>query len=124
MVYWWQLCLARLSHWSLSYFMVPPQILGYAHAKLDVSHDILKIYYSGLKPLWHVESEATLLNDYQIEYVNMNHQDHDEWHDSFENAYNRVASKAIRGKFGMDVVELCLTKAEMQYRTKQVQFTA
>ena len=124
LVYWWRLGLVHLSNWTFSFFFIPPQILGYAHAKLDISHGTLKVYYSGLKPLWHFDTESLLLNDYQIEYMNMNHQDHSEWHESYENAYNRVSSKAIRQKFGVDVIDLCLTKAEMQNRTLQVQIPA
>ena len=124
LAYWWRLALAHLSNWTFSVFLVPPQILGNAHAKLDVSHDILKVYYSGLKPLWHLDSEETLRTDYEIEYLNINHLDHCQWHESYETAYNRVSQKALRDKFGMDVVDLCLTKAELNFRSQQIQKTA
>jgi hypothetical protein len=117
LVYWWRLGLTHVSNWSLSQLLVPPTALGFIHAKLDLSHGVTKCYYTGLRPLWHSKAEAMLLVDYKIRYENLTYPDHPEWHQSYQNAYNKVSQSVIRQEFGVDVVELCLTKAESQYRS-------
>lgn len=81
--------------------------------------------------LWLADAKLILAVDYQIELVNLNHLDHSEWHQAYQSAYNRVARVGIRRKYGVDVVELCLIKAESNYRShhqlqrpKQGQLTA
>ena len=122
--YWWRLAFAHLSNWGLSHLLIPPQCLGFIHASLDQAFGKTKVYYSGLKAIW-VDQAANVLRDvYQIEYVNWSSPYHPEWHATYEHAYNLVAKKAIRQKFGMDVVELCLVQAEYQSRQNQVQNVA
>jgi hypothetical protein len=117
--YWWRLAFVQISNWSLSQLLIPPSILGFIHAKLDISHGKTKVYYCGLKPLWHMDAEKVLFDLYQIQYENLQNHDHPEWHETYKNAYNRVTAAAIRQKFGLDIVELCLTQTEFQYRSKQ-----
>ena len=114
--YWIKLAIAKSYHWGQAKMLVPPALLGNLHAKMDVSNDVLKVFYRGLKPLWAADTESVLLATYKIEYINLNHFDHLEWYEAFENAYNRVSQVAIRHKFGIDVVELCLATAEFRHR--------
>ncbi len=110
---------------------MPPKTLGYLHAKLDRFNGRTKCFYSGLKPLWHSEVEQILQEKYKIRFVNLNHADHSSWDESYEKSYNRVAKAFIRHKYGVDVIELCLTTAEYRYRSqekekksKQIQISA
>ena len=124
LTYWWKLSLATFGNWGSSHLFMPPQALGWFHAKMDQRHGITKFYYNGLRPLWHADVELTLAKDYQIEYLNVNNLDHSEWHELYENAYNRVARELIKKKFGVNVVDLCLTKAEFRFREQVRQLAA
>ena len=130
-VYWWKSALARVGNWQEAHFFLPPNALGWFHASLDVKHGISKCYFNGLLPLWHAEAKKILDEDYQIDLVNLNHLDHSGWHVAYESAYNRVSRAEIKRKYGVDVVELCLIKAESNFRNnhqlqvpKQGQLTA
>lgn len=114
--YWIKLAIAKSYNWGQAKMFVPPAFLGNFHARMDVSNDVLKVFYRGLKPLWAADTESVLLTAYKIEYINLSHFDHLEWYQAFENAYNRVSQAAIRHKFGLDIVELCLATAEVRYR--------
>ena len=116
LTYWHNLSIARLANWGSSNFFIPPSTLGWFHAKVNAKQDIVKLYYNGLRPLWHADVELMLAKDYEIDYVNLNHLDHSEWHEAYEKAYNKVTRSVIRHKFGVDVIDLCLTKAEFRYR--------
>lgn len=118
--YWCKLCLAHFSNWSFAQFCMPPKTLGYLHAKLDKFTGRTKCYYSGLRPLWHQEVEHLLLEKYKVRYVNLNHADHSTWDETYEKSYNQVAKDSIRQKFGVDVVDLCLTTVEYQYRSQEL----
>ena len=83
---------------------------------MDSSHGNLKVYASGLHPLWHEEAKNLLRTEYQVEYLNINFRDNSGWNDAYELAYNRVALAEIRHKFGVDIVDLCMTKAESDFR--------
>jgi hypothetical protein len=121
LVYWWKLGLSHFANWGFSNFFVPPCLLGFIHAEMDLSQGISKVYFSGMAPLWVPEAAKILGDQYQVEYINLNHWDHSEWHESYERSYNAVTQKAIRLRFGLDVIELCLAKAEFQYRQQQRQ---
>ncbi|MEI8282508.1 MAG: hypothetical protein WCG75_08900 [Armatimonadota bacterium] len=114
--YWVKLAIATSYNWGQAKMFVPPTLLGNFHARMDVSNDVLKVFYRGLKPLWAADTESVLLSSYKIEYINLCHFDHLEWYEAFENAYNRVSQVAIRHKFGIDVVELCLATTEYRHR--------
>ena len=122
--YWYNLSLAHLANWGNATFYIPPATLGWFHAKINKKQNIAKTYYNGLRPLWHADAELLLARDYDIEYLNLNHLDHSEWHEAYEQAYNKVSRAMIRSKFGVDVIELCLTKAEFRYRENQRRLAA
>lgn len=129
--YWLKLFLAHLSSWGFGQFLLPPSTLGTLHAKLDLSNGLTKVFYSGLEPLWYSDAEQILREKYRIQYVNLNHLDHSEWHETYEKSYNRVSKSHVRRRLGVDVIELCLTRAEFQYRSqekvnlsKQIQISA
>ena len=115
-VYWWKLAITTLGNWGPAHHFVPPAFLGWFHAKLDLKHGITKSYTSGLKHLWHYDIEKVLWDDYRIEYINLNRTDYSQWHEAYENSYNRVSQSFIRQTHGVDVIELCLTKAEFRHR--------
>ena len=131
LIFWWRTSLAHLGKWPQAQFFLPPHALGWIHANLDIRHGLSKCYFNGLLPLWHTDAKSILAKDYQIDLVNLNHLDHSEWHQTYELAYNRVSRTNIKCKYGVDVIELCLIKAESNFRSqhqlqaqKQGQMTA
>lgn len=97
---------------TLFEFMTPPSKYGKIRAKFDIAQGTLRLYYSGLQPLWHEEAIEILKRDYEIEYVRLDSRDGTPYDDIYRESYNRTSMAAIKSKFGVDIVNLCLIKAE------------
>jgi hypothetical protein len=103
---------------TLFEFMTPPAKYGKIRAKFDIAQGKLTVYYSGLQPLWHEDAVETLKRDYEIEYARLDSRDGTPYDDLYRESYNKAAMAAIKAKFGVDIVKLCLVKAERDSKTR------